>query len=635
MPDSHNKLSQFWQELKRRKVFRVVAMYAATAFILLELVDIITPALLLPAWTVTLVIVLLAIGFPIAAILSWVFDITPEGVKKTEAIEDSEEQELASFTAGKGRFKISDLIIVVLIVVVGILAYPKIFKKDTFEAIKDSDGKVSVAIMPFRNMTNDTIWDVWQDGIKDNIITYLSNYSEDLTIRQPEFIDGLLKSKGLTNYSSITPSVERTISQKLDTKVYISGSISQAGNTIRVNAQLINSKTEETFKSFQLDGSSEQEIFQMIDSISVLVKNFLMISVMEKEIPKDFRKLISTTSPEAFRYYKYGSNAFYKLDLPMAREWLLQSITIDSNFTEAIRMLSYTCGHLGLDEEAKKWCLRHYGKKDLMSTQEKIWADILYAIQFETPYEQINYFKLLIANDDQMPVPYHNLGGAYWALHQYAKATSEFEKELQIYENWGIRPRWVNSYISLGEAYHIAGQYRKEEKLYKKAELDFPDEPGLLRRQAILSLSEAKTDDATEYIDKYISIRKENSVSEAGIMEAMADIYYVAENLDIAEEYYRKALTLEPGSPESMGYLAWLLIDNDRNIVEGMELINKALEINPTDYLNLDARGWGLYKQGKLEESLATLKEAWEQKPIYDHDIFIHIQEVEKAITRQ
>lgn len=82
MPGHPNKLSNFLQELNRRKVIKFSAMYAATAFILLEAVDIIAPALMLPSWTTTLVIVLLSVGFPIAVILSWIFDVTPEGVRK-------------------------------------------------------------------------------------------------------------------------------------------------------------------------------------------------------------------------------------------------------------------------------------------------------------------------------------------------------------------------------------------------------------------------------------------------------------------------------------------------------------------------------------------------------------------------
>ncbi len=108
-------------------------------------------------------------------------------------------------------------------------------------------------------MTNDTTWNVWQDGIQDILITSLSN-SEELKVRQIESITSLLQSKGLTNYASITPSVASALSRNLDASVFIHGSIKQAGSKIRLNAQLIDSKTENVFKSFEIDGPAQEEI---------------------------------------------------------------------------------------------------------------------------------------------------------------------------------------------------------------------------------------------------------------------------------------------------------------------------------------------------------------------------------------
>lgn len=75
MPTNSNKLSQFWQELKRRGVIKVMTMYVASAFIIMEAADIMLPRLGLPDWTVTLIIIMLIVAFPIIAILSWIFDI--------------------------------------------------------------------------------------------------------------------------------------------------------------------------------------------------------------------------------------------------------------------------------------------------------------------------------------------------------------------------------------------------------------------------------------------------------------------------------------------------------------------------------------------------------------------------------
>ena len=95
MPDP-NKLSQFWQELKKRRVVQTFAMYGATAFILMEAADIMLPRLGLPDWTVTFIIVLLIVGLPISLVLSWIFDITPEGIRKTESAEELPESESSS-----------------------------------------------------------------------------------------------------------------------------------------------------------------------------------------------------------------------------------------------------------------------------------------------------------------------------------------------------------------------------------------------------------------------------------------------------------------------------------------------------------------------------------------------------------
>jgi TolB-like protein len=108
-------------------------------------------------------------------------------------------------------------------------------------------------------------------------VTFLSNSPEDLKVRQTESVNGLIRGRGLTNYASITPSVAENISQKLNTDIFIYGSINQAGPIIRVNAKLVDSKTEDIIKSFQLDGT-ENSILSIIDSTSRMINRFLIIT---------------------------------------------------------------------------------------------------------------------------------------------------------------------------------------------------------------------------------------------------------------------------------------------------------------------------------------------------------------------
>ena len=208
------------------------------------------------------------------------------------------------------------------------------------------------------------------------------------------------------------------------------------------------------------------------------------MSVMEKEIVTDFRPLISTHSSDAYKYYLYGNRAFYSFDYNTAKDWFLKAIEIDTNFTEAMRHLTYSYSHLGVSDKAREWCLRLYSKRENMPLIERLYTNAIYSTYFETIYEFIKNWSEIIEYDDQMPVPYSNLAGAYIPFKQYDKAISLCEKGLEIYDNWGVKPRWVASYTDLGKLYHLTGQYKKERKVYSKAEKDFPGDSELLYRQA-------------------------------------------------------------------------------------------------------------------------------------------------------
>ena len=156
MSANPNRVTHFWQELKRRKVLKVLVMYAGAAYVLIELTSNVAAPLNLPEWTPRLVILFLVIGFPITAVLSWIFDITPSGIVRTEPAEVPQEEVLPQVEPRR-KFKISDGIIAALLVAVCILIYPKIFNTDQFEDVRDENGRISIAVMPFENFTGDCL----------------------------------------------------------------------------------------------------------------------------------------------------------------------------------------------------------------------------------------------------------------------------------------------------------------------------------------------------------------------------------------------------------------------------------------------------------------------------------------------
>ena len=529
------------------------------------------------------------------------------------------------------------LVVLTLSIVAGIIIYPKIFERDILKRLRASGERVSVAVMPFQNMTGDTTKNILKGWIQDNLINLLSN-SEELKVKTTESVNAVITGKGIKATASISPSLAGSISRKLEAKVFVYGNIKRDITTIRLTAQIIDSKTEEIFRNFQIDVPTGKEITnKIIDSLSVMVKDYLEVTKLKQESPDNLQGMLSTVnSPEAYRYFIAGKKAFEQRDFPTVFKNLTTAIEIDSNFTYAPILLAQAYGNVGRYNEGKNLVLRQYEKRDKLSYQMRTYTDWIYAYYFETPNERIIYLKQLLEIDDQSPDYHFLLGSAYASLFQFSNAIPEYEKALEINYKWGSKPWWSGNYTNLGYCYHMTDQYRKEKKIYERAEKDFPDDPSLIARQAILALYESKTNIANENIKKYISVLEESSTSEATIAGNLGVIYSEAGIFDTAEEYYRKALSLEPKSQGRMNNLAYFLIEKDRNVNEGMELVDKVLETYPDNFNYLHTKGWGLFKQGNYREALEILQKSWNirrEKAIYNHEAFLHLESAKKAVA--
>ena len=180
MPDKSDNPFKFWEELKRRKVVRVVIGYLASSYVLLELTSIIAEPLGLPGWTINLVLLLLLIGFVITVLISWIYDFTSEGLKKTESVKTIKSKEPVSQN-GKRKLRVSDIIIAALLITVIILAYPRIFNMDKLKGVRNNEGMITVAVLPFENQTGDTTLNWFESGVSSLIINGLGS-STDIVV---------------------------------------------------------------------------------------------------------------------------------------------------------------------------------------------------------------------------------------------------------------------------------------------------------------------------------------------------------------------------------------------------------------------------------------------------------------------
>jgi tetratricopeptide (TPR) repeat protein len=584
-------------------------------------------------------------------IIKWYLKYKNTGVKArqpAEAYKDYSEkvvekpgiEEQGKFVRINKHKLLSGALITIILLIAAIFAWQKIFRRNTLEKLRSSGGKIAVAVMPFQNMTNDTTMNIWQEAIQYNLTNFLSNYSGELRVSPTETISGLLQKKGLDSYSSyaaVSASVARNVSKQLDADVFINGSINQSGSRLRLIAQLTDSQTEEILKPFQIDGKVE-EIIPLIDSLKVLIKDFLLISGLGKGLAPDFLSFTSANSPEAFRYFRSAQNAFNERDWTGAEKFYSRALSIDSNFTGAYTQLAFSYLNQGKYDQAKKICLELLKRSGNLPPPLKTMAAWYNAHFFETPHEEIFYAKQLIEIDDLSPSAHFALGMSYWGLEQYDNMIPEYEKALKIYEKLGIKPSWTGVYSHLGWAYYATRKYKRANQLYNTMEKGFPDNPDLLIGRARLALIEDDTEKSDQYLDKLRSVRKDKLWTEARILSEIAGIYSNTGKLIKAEEFFRHSLSLEPENPARLNNLAFHLIDKDIDITEGIDLADRALETNQDGYEIMDTKGWGLYKQGKYQQALEILQKSWEirrEQAVYDHQAFLRLEAAEKAAANK
>jgi tetratricopeptide (TPR) repeat protein/TolB-like protein len=527
---------------------------------------------------------------------------------------------------------ISGILLGIIILSAGLYIYSKLFKNDPIERLKSSEGKISVAVLPFQNMTNDTTWNIWQNNIQESLISSLSNTGE---LRVPnKSIKELLRNNGVTENASLTPGLASNISQKLGADIFIYGSIQRSGPKMRLDAKLIDTKTGDILKPFEITGALKEDIiFDLTDSLRKRITDFLLISKIIKENPGMQHNFVPPKLSDALRYYINGAKARVKGDTDEARNWFRKSLSVDSNFFNAAFALENTYSGT---EESYKWLIKNYQKRDQMSLADRLYACWAYEFSFGPPESQIRYLRQLQELDDQDPSNFYLLGFTYDLLDQYDKSAIEYEKYFEIVRKWGkdyLKENYV--YGFLGRAYHNTGQFKKEKKVYDESDKYSPDYDFIIYRRAILANSENDPVLAKKYIERYITIIKKNAATDAIINNELGDYNNAIGLKERAEEYYLKAIAMEPENIKRLVELGDFYIKNKwkiDNVPPLMDSLMKGAK-NKVEYYNyMNTKGWALYKEGKSREALAIIQKAWEEAPYKLYSIRSHYEEVKKAV---
>lgn len=311
-----------FDELKRRNVFKVAVAYVIVGWVILQIADTIAPLMSLPEWAASTVFFFLVVGFPFAVFFSWVFELTPEGVKRQSDIDRE-----VSITVDTGR-KIDFIIIGALVLAIGGLLYDRGQIPDQVVTADDVE-RTSIAVLPFVNMSSDPEQEFFSDGITE------------------EILNALVKIKGLRvtartsafAYKGKSPDL-REVGKALGVESIVEGSVRKSGTKVRITAQLIDTKDGSHIWSEVYDRELT-DIFAIQDEIARAIASTLTISLGLKEgetLVED-----RTTSVEAYDQYLRARKIVKERqiqNLSEAIDILKDVVITESNFAPAWAALS-------------------------------------------------------------------------------------------------------------------------------------------------------------------------------------------------------------------------------------------------------------------------------------------------------
>jgi len=311
----------FFTELKRRNVYKVAVAYAVVAWLLVQVATQVFPFLEIPNWVVRLVIAIVVIGFPIALVIAWAFEATPEGVKRTEVAD--------AIPATAQQKKHAWIYIVVIGGAISIALfflgrYTVAPQSGRPAASAGSLPEKSIAVLPFDNLSRDPDNAYFAEGVQDEILTRLAKVADLKVI-----------SRTSTQRFKSAPSDLRDIAKQLDVMNILEGSVQKSNDQVRVNVQLINALTDAHLWADTYDRKLI-DIFSVESEIAKTIADTLQAKLTGSE--KQMMAAQPTTDTAAYELYHKGRSLWEKRsgdNIPKAIAFYEQAIARDPNYALA------------------------------------------------------------------------------------------------------------------------------------------------------------------------------------------------------------------------------------------------------------------------------------------------------------
>jgi TolB-like protein len=377
-------MSGFFEELQRRKVYRVAVAYVVAAGFIIQIGSAVFPAWDLPNWTLRLVIVLLLIGFPVALILAWAYDVTPQGI-----------QAAPKFPGRHRRRNIILLVVAGAIIsaAAGFFLLPR--------AVAHKVDK-SVAVLPFQNLSAEKENVYFAEGIQNEILTKLATVG-DLKV---------ISRTSTAKYQS-KPENLKTVAQELGVSNILEGTVQRAGDKVRVNVQLIDARTDTHLWAKTYDRDFK-DVLSVESEVATQIADALKANLSETE--SHVLSAARTENTDAYDLFLRGQYEFHQAESSLAPDaydradaFYRQALALDPNFAEA-------AAELARSRLSRHWFVSPLAPAGL----EEVKSLIDRALEL-APNSPEAHFALGLF--------------FYWGHRQYEDALAEFNRTLELQPN--------------------------------------------------------------------------------------------------------------------------------------------------------------------------------------------------------
>lgn len=517
----------FFTELKRRNVFKVAAAYVIIGWLIMQAGEVMAPALRLPDWINSALAFFLILGFPLAMFFAWAFEMTPDGIRKEKDVDQTQSTTQAT------RQKLNYTIIALMAVALTWFAWDKFIVSPTSgldpiqvtveaesadaakETTKQAVDNKSIAVIPFRNRSaNQENSEFFSDGMHDELLTNLAK------IKQLKVIS----RTSVMAYRDTTKNL-RQIGKELGVANILEGGVQRAGDTVRVNVQLIDAATDEHLWAKVYDRQlTAENLFAIQTEIAREIANALEATLSPQE--QQQLAMVPTTNLEAYDNLLLAKQLLERGNWQGMREaqsYLKKTIELDTNFVEAYVQLA-----------------RSY--YNLLSTG----ATTLQAIDTDW----IQTIQTALSLDKNNATAYATLAQYQWKKGLEG-AQQNFEKARQLEPG--------NANILTMYAEYLRKTFNPDQALplYQMARVSDPLSIYVLYGLARIYESRRELDRALESYEK---IRQIDPASQVGIA-SVSTVYMFSGDMAQATQWLRRGLVVDPDDSDLNNWVALAYVD--------------------------------------------------------------------------